>query len=164
MSNLTTQNFGSNTERADSPYKMSMILQKWDPAYGYNYSTAEEYVTANGDTPLVDAEDLNDDQYDKYIRSKLLIDEKSNNGGNLETVIRQSTDEFGAPIGQAHRNPILDARKFEVLLENCETDKIMADQIPANIYSQLGDEGREIFQFKVIIDHKKYGSTLTKET
>ena len=28
----------------------------------------------------------------------------------------------------------------------------------------MDDEGREILKFKVIIDHKKYGSVLTKET
>ena len=40
----------------------------------------------------------------------------------------------------------------------------MANQIYANIYSQLVDEGREIFQSKGIIDHNKDGSALTKET
>ena len=77
------------------------------------------------------------------------------------TVIRQATDEYGAPIGQAHRNPMLDTPKFEVELENGETEKIMADQIAGKIYSQLDYEGREIFQFKRIIDHKKDGYSLT---
>ena len=77
---------------------------------------------------------------------------------------RRATDEYGAPIGQAHRNPMLDTPKFEVELKNGETEKIMADQISANIYSQLEYDGREIFQFKGIIDHKKDGYVLTKET
>ena len=79
-------------------------------------------------------------------------------------MIRQVTDEYEAPIGQSLRNPILDTQKFEVELENVETDKIMAIQFTANIYSQLDNEGREIFQFKVVINHKKDGSDLTKET
>ena len=40
----------------------------------------------------------------------------------------------------------------------------MANQISDYLYSQLEDEAREIFQFKGIIDHKKDGSNLTKET
>ena len=44
---------------------MSMILQIWDPAYGYNDPKSEEYGTANVGTPLAEAEDSNDDRYDK---------------------------------------------------------------------------------------------------
>ena len=39
----------------------------------------------------------------------------------------------------------------------------MANQISANLYSQLDNEGRDILQFKGIIDHKKDGYALTKE-
>ena len=111
---------------------------------------------------MADAEDINDDQCEKYIEAKLIIDEKSNNGGNLATVIRQATDEYGMPILQAHRNPILDTREFEVELENGETEKIMTNQISANLYSQLDNEGRDILQLKYIIDHKNDGSGLKK--
>ena len=40
---------------------------------------------------------------------------------------------------------MLDTREFEVDLVNGDTDKIMANQITANLYSQLDDEVREIF-------------------
>ena len=59
---------------------------------------------------------------------------------------------------------MLDTSEFEVDLENGETYKIMANQISAKLYSKLDDEGRGILQFKGIIDHKKDGSALTKET
>ena len=59
---------------------------------------------------------------------------------------------------------MLYTRKFEVELENCETDKIMENQIAANLYPQLEDAGREIFQFKCIIYRKKDGSALKNET
>ena len=49
-------------------------------------------------------------------------------------------------------------------MEDGETDKIMENQIDANLYSQLDDEGCEILKFKGIIDHKKDGYDLTKET
>ena len=61
---------------------------------------------------MAGAEDLNYDRYDKYIGAKIIIDNKSNNYGNLAIVIRRVTDEYGAPIGQAHRNPMLDTREF----------------------------------------------------
>ena len=127
-----------------------------------NGPTLEEYGEDNGGTPLADAEDINYDRYNKYIGAKLIIDKKSNNGGNLETVIRQSTDEYGAPLGQAHNKPMLDTREFEVELENDETEKILANKFYAHLYLQLDDEGREILQFKCIIYHKKDGSSLTK--
>ena len=71
--------------------------------------------------------------YDKYIGAKLNINKKSDNGSNLPTVIRRATYEYGAPIGQAHRNPMLDTREFEVELKNGETDKIMAKQSSDNL-------------------------------
>ena len=80
------------------------------------------------------------------------------------TVIKQATDDYGEPIGYTHRNPMLDTHESEVELENGETDKIMANQIDAKIYSQLDNEGREILQFKSILDHKKDGSDMTNET
>ena len=114
-------------------------------------------------TPLADTEDINDDRYNEYIREKIIIGNKSNNGGNLATVIRRATDESRVKIGQAHRKPIMDTRKFEVDLENGETNKIMTNQIAANLYYQLEYEGRGILQFKGIINHNKDWSDLTKE-
>ena len=104
------------------------------------------------------------DCYSNYIIEKIIIDKKSNNGGNLATVIKLDTNEYGEPIGQAHRNLMFDTREFKVELENCEADKIMADKIAANLYTQLENEGCEIFQFKFIIEHKNYGSTMKKDT
>ena len=79
-------------------------------------------------------------------------------------MIRRATDEYGAPIVQVHRKPMLYTREFELELENGETDKVMENQIAPNIYSQLYDEIHKILQFKLIINHKKDGSTLRKET
>ena len=141
-------------------------LQKWDPNYGYNDSTAEECGASNGDTMRADTKDLNHDDgcYNKYIGVKLIIDKKSNNGGNLATVIMRATDEYGATIGQAHINPMLYTREFELELENGETDKKMANQIAAKFYSPLRYEGHEILKFKGIIDHYEDGYAITKCT
>ena len=77
-------------------------------------------------------------------------------------MIRRATDDYGETIEQAHRNQMIDTRESEVDLENGETDKIIANQIAANLYSQLDDEGHEILQLKGIIDHNKDRSTLKR--
>ena len=79
-------------------------------------------------------------------------------------MIKRATDEYGDPIDKSHRKPILDTHKFEVEFEIGDTDKIMKNKISANLYSQLDNEGREILKFKGIIDHKKGGYDMTKET
>ena len=56
-----------------------------------------------------------------------------------------------------------DTREFELQLENSETDKIMANQIAANLYSQLDSDGCYILQFKCIISHNKDGYALTND-
>lgn len=148
-------------------------LPKWDPAYGDNTPTADEYrkYDENGNPvdpgePIADADELNDvnfedaEVYDKYIGAKFLLDELTNNGGNLATVARRATDDYGKPLGRAHANPALDTREYEIELESGETEKIMANQIAANLYSQLDDEGREHLAFKAIVDHRRDRSAL----
>ena len=57
----------------------------------------------------------------------------------------------------------MDDREYEIELEDGTTDRIFANKIAENIYSQLDDEGREILKFRDIIDHRKDKSTVTKE-
>ena len=73
-------------------------FKKWYPYYGDNDPTSKEYGASNKHIPLADAEDINYDRYNKYIGAKLIIDKKSNNGGNLETLIRQAIDELAETI------------------------------------------------------------------
>ena len=42
-------------------------------------------------------------------------------------------------------------------------EKILANKIAVNLYSQLDDEGREIMSFRGIIDHKSDNSAVTKD-
>ena len=64
------------------------------------------------------------------------------------------TDDYGNAIGRTHRNPTLDMRQYKIELEDGMSDRIFANKIAANIYSQVDDEGREILKFKEILDHK----------
>ena len=51
-------------------------LQQWYPDFGENDPTSEEYGEANSGTYLSDAEDLNEDRYDKYIGANLILNKK----------------------------------------------------------------------------------------
>merc|ERR1711923_307748 len=113
--------------------------------------------------PLAHAdEEISNDLYDKHIGMRVVLDGSANNGGNIATVKRRATDYEGRPLGATHKLTALDTREYEVELEDGTTDRIMANKIAANIYSQLDDEGREILAFGNIIDHRKNGQALSK--
>ena len=57
---------------------------------------------------------------------------------------------------------MLDTREYEIELEDGTEDRIMANKIAENIYSQLDDEGREILTFGDIIDHRSNGHAISK--
>ena len=135
---------------------------QWDMAYGDNNPTDAKYNEVS--EPLADAEeDIDPDILDKYIGAKIVLDDKSNIGGNLATVKSRLTEINGRPLGTANNNPLLDDREYENELEDDTTDRIFANKIAENIYSQLDDEGREILKFRDIVDHKKDNSALMKE-
>ena len=91
--------------------------------------------------------------YDKYIGVRIVLDEATNDGGNLATVKRRVTDMHGKPAGTAHNNPALDSREYEIELEDGTMDRIFANKIAQNLYSQVDDGGREILAFKEIVGH-----------
>ena len=140
-------------------------LPQWDSAYGDNITTPTdaEYGGNPDDVPMKDIDDIEPETYDKYIGAKIILNEDQNNGGNIATIKHRATDDYGRPIGQAHMNPLFDTREFEVELENGESERLMANQIAMNLYSQLDNEGREILTFSAIVDHKSDGTALTKD-
>lgn len=142
----------------DDDYELSRLL---DPAYGDNDPTPEEY--GEHDEPILEADDVTEEIYDKFLGAKFVLDDKVDGGGRLATVKSRAKTDDGKLIGRAHTNPMLDTREYVIELEDGEHDRIMANQIAANLYSQLDDEGREIMNFKGIIDHKRDGSAITKE-
>ena len=48
-------------------------------------------------------------------------------------------------------------------MEDGTNNRLFANKIAENIYSQLDDEGREIMKFREIVDDRKDGSATTKE-
>ena len=137
-------------------------IPQWDMAYGDNTPPDSEYDEET--VPLAEAEDdIDPDVLDKYLGARVLLTNGENGGGNIATVKSRVTDLNGRATGNAHNNPLLDDREYEIELEDGTTDRIFANKIAENIYSQLDDEGREILKFRDIVDHRKDGSALTKE-
>ena len=66
-------------------------------------------------------------------------------------------------VGKSNDNPLLDTAEYEVELEDGTTDKVFANTIAQNIYSQLDSEGQEHAIFDEIIDHKKDGGAISIE-
>lgn len=158
---LDDTNFRLPNDEGDFKLEDAYEIPPWDSAYGDNDPTPDEY--GQEDEPILEADDVTEEIFDKFVGAKFVLDDKADGGGRLATVKKRARTEDGVPIGRAHANPMLDTREYEVELEDGETDRILANQIAANLYSQLDDEGREIMNFKGIIDHKKDGSALTKE-
>ena len=71
------------------------------------------------------------------------------------TVKRRLINFNSTLIGQAHKNPLLDTRQYEVQLEDGTTDAYFANMIAENLYSQVDSEGKELLAFKEICDHRK---------
>ena len=81
------------------------------------------------------------DTYDTHIGVQSMLNEETNNGGNLVTVTKHVVDKYGRPVETAHKNPAFDQREYEIKLEDGTMDRIFANRIAAIIYSQVDDKG-----------------------
>ena len=134
-------------------------LPQWDVP-GWDPTAGDE---PNDNVPLAEAEDdIDPEVYDEYVGAKVILND-ADGRANLATVVRRSTDHTGRPIGKRHHVTAFDTREFDIELEDGTQERILANRIAANIYSQVDDEGREHVQFSDIIDHRKDGTALTME-
>ena len=137
-----------------------------DPAYGDNTPTDAQYgsMATELKNDLPEEDEIKEAKvYDKYIGVRIVLDENTNDGDNLATVKRRVTDMHGKPTGTAHNNPDLDSREYEIELEDETVDRIFANTIAQNLYSQVDDEGREILAFREIIGHRANKAAMSKE-
>ena len=59
---------------------------------------------------------------DKYIGVTAKKTNETNNGSNIATLKRRTTDSNGFTIGRAQNNPLLDTQEYEVELEDGTSD------------------------------------------
>ena len=50
-------------------------------------------------------------------------------------------DKEGKPIGNAHHNPLLDSRKYEVEYADGQVEELTANIIAENLIAQVDEEG-----------------------
>ncbi|KAL7474525.1 hypothetical protein ACHAW6_000495 [Cyclotella cf. meneghiniana] len=110
-----------------------------------------------------DEDDINIDTYNKLIGAQVLLDD-----GMKATFKRQLTIFDGTLIGQAHKNPLLDTRQYEVELEDGTTDAYFANTQKARNYWLLRrfvTTGRMQgqFQYKMVTTFHAMATEHTKE-
>ena len=140
-------------------------MTQWDTcdkAYGDNNTnpTETEYGKIMEEPhPNVD----NIGSFNKHIGVTVKINDENNSGVNIDTVKRRATDANGFAIGQAHNNPLLDTRNYEVELEDGTTDSYFANFVAYNMYSKLDSKGHQHLVMSEIVYPQRYGSVGTNE-
>jgi hypothetical protein len=67
-----------------------------------------------------------------------------------------------APVGHAHRNPILDSRIFTIHFVNGEEKDVAFNVLAEHLYSQDDSEGNQHQIFKEIFNHRRNKTALDK--
>ena len=77
------------------------------------------------------------------------------------TVKRRSRNNDGELIGEAHSNPLLDTRQYEVEFPNGEVSDYTANIIAESMISQCDEDGYDVKLMEAIVDHRKDGNAVT---
>jgi hypothetical protein len=127
-----------------------------DPAYGdgTNTPTDEEYRMDTKPPERLDEDDIQSDAYDKYIGAELAVD-FGTEGKRRATVKERVRDFEGNFVGHSNENPYLDTSEYIIEYEDGTSDRMFANAIAENIYTQVDQEGRHFVLLKEISDHRK---------
>ena len=79
------------------------------------------------------------------------------------TVIKRKLTDEGFPIGEAHDNPFLDTRQYDVELATGEMEAFAANQLAEHLFDQVDDYGRSSTLFKGIINHEQTEDAIPKD-
>lgn len=92
---------------------------------------------------------------DQYLNATIRMEDTEDGKVNLATVVGRNRDPVsGAPLGQAHENPLLDTREYMIELTDGTTDIFLANQIAENLWAQCDAEGREFMVVHSIVGHR----------
>jgi hypothetical protein len=108
----------------------------------------------------LEEDDIQSDAYDKYIGAELTVD-FGTDGKRRATVKERVRDFEGNFIGRSNENPYLDTSEYIIKYEDGTSDRMFANAIAENIYSQVDDEGRHFVLLKEISDHRKNDDAIT---
>ena len=73
----------------------------------------------------------------------------------LSKVIGCKRDHHGRPIGQAHDNPILDTRVYEIEFPDGHVAEYTTNEIAESLYAQIDEEGFDTGLISLIIQYLK---------
>ena len=104
---------------------------------GTNPPSDNEYGTSPS---LAEVDDVHGK--DQYLNATIRMEDAEDGKVNLATVVGRNRDPVsGAPLGQAHENPLLDTRKYMVELTDGTTNIFLANQIAENLWAQCDAGG-----------------------
>jgi hypothetical protein len=126
-----------------------------DPAYGDGSKTPTdaEYRMDQLPPDRPDEDDIQSDAYDKYIGAEVLVD-FGMEGRKRATVKSRARDFEGHFIGRSNKNPLLDTSEYIIEYDDGTADRMFANTIAENIYTQVDEEGRHFVLLNEIVDHR----------
>jgi len=110
---------------------------------------------------MPEADDI--ETYDEYINSEVLLPREGEHM-QVARILKRSTNDNGALIGNANKNPILDTRVYDVMYPDGAVEQFTANTIAENIFSQVDDEGFRYQLLDEIVDHKSTQHALQNNT
>lgn len=102
------------------------------------------------------------DTYHGYIGSEVVVPDAAGNR-RMARVIRRVRDSVQQDPEAEHINPILDTSVFEVQFPDGSVDRLTANIIAENLFSQIDEHGRHYQIIQEIVEHKKDASALSIE-
>ena len=106
-----------------------------------------------------EGDDVDSKIYDKYIRSKAMMDVPGE-GPKRATVKRRIENKDGSQAGTYHRNPMLDTREYRLEYNDGTHNWYFGNVIAENLYSQIDLEGHQFLVLEEILDHCKHGTAI----
>ena len=99
--------------------------------------------------------------FDAYVHAEVLLP-KNGEVMQAATVLGQSTDLDGNPIGEYDSNPMLNTRVYDVMFPDGDVQQYSANIIAQNIYDSDDDDGYRYQHLDDIIGHRKLPNAVPK--
>jgi hypothetical protein len=150
----------------DNLFEPKNILQDEDllddPAYGdgTNTPTDEEYRLDKKPPERAEEDEIKTDAYDKFIGAEMTVD-FGTDGRKRATVKERVRDFDGNLVGRSNPNPLLDTSEYIIEYDDGTSDRMFANAIAENIYTQVDDEGYHFRLLKEITDHRKSADAIS---
>jgi hypothetical protein len=144
----------------DNVFEPGNVLQDEDllddPAYGDGSNTPsdEEYRLEQKPPERAEEDAIESDAYDKFIGAEMTVD-FGTDGRKRATVKERVRDFDGNLVGRSNANPLLDTSEYLIEYDDGTSDRMFANAIAENIYTQVDDEGYHFRLLKEITDHRK---------